>query len=339
MNTDNFSSLEEANEHFRDLYQADDGFNSLVHEYNDAAYNSVEAIETDDQIIIGCLKHDSDASDFWENDESAGELTLFRSKDHYESIMKDLKKSKKLFYLVDKYEHGNVHYSVASSSSYPDQQWDVSSGCGVFIPCQDVQDSYKKIKRKEGESEAFTYFVKDSNSVLDEYSKWCNGEVYGYSVVVYDKQGMVLEEDECWGFIGEEYANQEKLSVMQNYVESYQLDKLKENVIIEQKDAGDSKKLPFNIDDENLESFQYVHLYDKHIVAAKYKTENKAIVYQFTEGGKKPIVTHFEEWQLKHGVSPEQFLNGRLNSDIKEILKHHLNLEKEQHNIKNSVKL
>lgn len=339
MNTENFSSLEEANEHFRELYQADDGFNSFIHEYNDAAYDSVETIETEEQIIIGCLKHDSDASDFWENDEGAGELTLFRSQDHYESIMKDLKKSKKLFYLVDKYEHGNVHYSVASSSSYPDKQWDVSSGCGVFIPCQDVQDSYKKMKRKDGEAEAFAHFVKDSNSVLDEYSKWCNGEVYGYSVVVYNKQGVVLEEDECWGFIGEEYANQEKLSVMQNYVTSYQLDKLKENVIIEQKEATDSYQLPFKIDNENLESFQYVHLYDKHIVAAKYNVENKAIVYQFTEGEKKPIVTQFEEWQLKHGVSTEQFLNGRLNSDIKEILKYHLNLEQEKQNIKNTIKV
>lgn len=56
-----------------------------------------------------------------------------------------------------------------------------------------------------------------AEGVLSEYSKWCSGEVFGCVVHIYDLQdegddepswvqGSVEVGDECWGFIGEEYA-------------------------------------------------------------------------------------------------------------------------------------
>lgn len=51
--------------------------------------------------------------------------------------------------------------------------------------------------------------------VLDEYSKWCSGEVFGCVVQVFDLKDTDAEEpewvsredhDSCWGFIGQEYA-------------------------------------------------------------------------------------------------------------------------------------
>ena len=45
-------------------------------------------------------------------------------------------------------------------------------------------------------------------SVVSEYSKWCNGECYGY--IIEDGAGEQLES--CWGFIGYEYAEQEAQS-------------------------------------------------------------------------------------------------------------------------------
>lgn len=56
-----------------------------------------------------------------------------------------------------------------------------------------------------------------AEGVLEEYSKWCSGEVYGCVVHTYDLksgdddepqwiQGEVDIGEECWGFIGEEYA-------------------------------------------------------------------------------------------------------------------------------------
>lgn len=45
--------------------------------------------------------------------------------------------------------------------------------------------------------------------VLDEYNAWVNGEVYGVAVYVLDRitgRRVRAHDDECWGFIGSEYA-------------------------------------------------------------------------------------------------------------------------------------
>ena len=47
-------------------------------------------------------------------------------------------------------------------------------------------------------------------SVCDTYTKWCNGECFGYIVKPLDADGEPLDdhdlEDSCWGFIGYDYA-------------------------------------------------------------------------------------------------------------------------------------
>ena len=62
-------------------------------------------------------------------------------------------------------------------------------------------------------AEAKAKFLEDANSTLNSYSDYCNGEVYGYSVVTYDKKGQVIEENECWGYIGYDNANKEKSEI------------------------------------------------------------------------------------------------------------------------------
>ena len=58
----------------------------------------------------------------------------------------------------------------------------------------------------------------DSNAVLSGYSDWCNGEVYGYIVKGLDKKGQEVNCDACWGFVGNDYAQQEKKSIVEYYV-------------------------------------------------------------------------------------------------------------------------
>lgn len=46
--------------------------------------------------------------------------------------------------------------------------------------------------------------------LIEEYNAWCNGEAYGVCVYVIDRlTGECIEEDECWGYIGTEYAESE----------------------------------------------------------------------------------------------------------------------------------
>lgn len=43
-------------------------------------------------------------------------------------------------------------------------------------------------------------------SACQVYTDWCNGNCYGVITAVYDFNGELLEEDSCWGFIGDEDA-------------------------------------------------------------------------------------------------------------------------------------
>lgn len=51
-------------------------------------------------------------------------------------------------------------------------------------------------------------------AILEEYVNWCNGDVYGCCVETFKKIGEdddaweSISSDECWGFIGSEYAEQ-----------------------------------------------------------------------------------------------------------------------------------
>ncbi len=292
-------------------------------------YDSLEVIRTEDKIIVGLLQHDQDAQDFFENDDGAGEFIKFRNMEQREEQISKMSKTKKLIYMVDKYEHGTVHYSISGSTT-PDR-WDTSQGCAMFIPCDYIQSEFRKMKRKEGESVAFNHFIKDSNNVLSSYSDWCNGEVYGYSVITFDKKGKELNCDECWGFIGHKDANEEKKSVMENIAQNEVLNKLKENVIIDTVSPKDAK-LPFRIAKKDLEELKVAHVYDTYVVGAKYAGEDNVAVYNWKESDDKPTKAVFEEWQKNYGVSASQFMEGRMNSDIKEAISTALTKEEEKQN-------
>lgn len=123
-----------------------------------------------------------------------------------------------VYFFVDKYDHGQVHYSLRNSTWYPDRQWDVATGL-IYVPPQHMQEHYHKIKyRRGGKEAARAELAKYAQSVLREYTDWCNGNVYGCVATVYDKDGEELldERDACWGYIGWDYAL-ESLKEYQGY--------------------------------------------------------------------------------------------------------------------------
>ena len=293
-----------------------------------------ELIETENSFIVGYLAHDSSPQDFFENDDGAGTFVEFSSVGERDKKMAELNKTKKLFYLVDKYDHSQVHYSISETSNYPYKQWDVTPGKAVFIPCDDIQSQYKKMKKEQGEAIAFKEFIKDSNSVLDEYSKWCNGEVYGYQVMLFDKKGTQVNEDSCWGYIGTDSANQEKISTMKYHAEKEVVDKIAKNVEIENLAKNDIKSLPFKIMKKGLETAKIAKVYDTVVIAAKYEGEDKSVVYNWNPALEKPVVAKFEQWQKKYGTTPEQFLTARMQSDINEAIREKIKEQKPNQTLK-----
>lgn len=80
----------------------------------------------------------------------------------------------------------------------------------VIVPCNDVQEKYQREKfHKGGKAAARRAALKDTNSVLDEWSKWMNGEVFGIVVETFDRTTFApLDTDTVWGHIGIEYARE-----------------------------------------------------------------------------------------------------------------------------------
>lgn len=315
MNKKNFSSERSLNSHMEDEFgitlELDSSSNDM----------DFDLIETAQSFIVGYLAHDSSPQDFFESDDGAGTFIEFSNVGERDKKMAELNKTKKLFYLVDKYDHSQVHYSIAETANYPDKQWDVTPGKAVFIPCDDIQGQYKKMKKEKGEAIAFKEFIKDSNITLDQYSNWCNGDVYGYQIILFDKKGQQLSEDSCWGYIGSDYANQEKNSIMKGHVEKEEIEKISKNVEIENLSKDDIKNLPFKIMKKGLETAQITKVYDTVIIAAKYEGEDKSVIYNWNPNLEKPIIAKFEQWQKNHGTTPEQFLSARMKSDINEAIR------------------
>jgi hypothetical protein len=96
-------------------------------------------------------------------------------------------------FVVECYEHTLVHYSPIGTVNYPDHQWDVRPS-GVIIVPDDVTDPLEFAK-----------------ATLDEYSSWRNGDVWGVISREVDADGNLVPDasDECWGYIGSEYAESE----------------------------------------------------------------------------------------------------------------------------------
>ena len=97
---------------------------------------------------------------------------------------------------VERYSHGLVRYSLVAESSAVDRQWDVAIVGLIGIP------------------EDFTNPEAAARAYLDEYTNWCNGEVYGVSedtFIVVEGESVAfphpdIEPEVCWGIIGSEYA-------------------------------------------------------------------------------------------------------------------------------------
>ena len=140
--------------------------------------------------------------------------------------------------------------------------------------------------------------------------------MYGYEVKVFNKKGKELSDESCWGFIGDDYANKEKQSIMEHLAMKDIVSKLAENVEVKTLTLQDLKELPFKVLKKGFVEGKTATVYDKTIVAIKYAEEDKASVYEWSIGQEKPSVTKFETWQKNYGTTPQQFLDANLTSTI-----------------------
>ena len=114
---------------------------------------------------------------------------------------------------VFKYEHGGVAYSTGSFSD----PWDSGQVGFIYTTAEDIA----RTGPVDGDVEFMAKYhagktlVEVVTSILqaevEEYSKWANGECFGYVLSEwtgnYDGEDRYEEIDTCWGFIGGDVAN------------------------------------------------------------------------------------------------------------------------------------
>jgi hypothetical protein len=90
---------------------------------------------------------------------------------------------------VGAYEHGLISYTVHGQRVYPDMQWDYGVVGAIAMP------------------EDYPEPLEAAQAILEEYSNWCNGSVYG--IVTFENvDGTWEDTDSVWGFIGSKYTQE-----------------------------------------------------------------------------------------------------------------------------------
>lgn len=153
---------------------------------------------TEDKIVLGYLADDSEgATGYYFDEFEQGEfynlgnhrvlpkVTKEDPEDLYERLCGE---HPGRVFLVDVYEHGMSKYSLSGEG--PNCRWDTARGAFIYVAPDDATDP-----------EAY------ARSVMEEYTDWCNGNIYGTVVVTYERQEdgsweQVEGEDACWGYIG-----------------------------------------------------------------------------------------------------------------------------------------
>jgi hypothetical protein len=98
-------------------------------------------------------------------------------------------------FAVERYEHGLVRYGLSNESSQVDRMWDVAP-CVAFLRLDDEWGPTVDLKEM-------------ARSILNEYTDWCNGNVFGVVHCFYGANGEPDgDEEACWGYIGDEHAEQ-----------------------------------------------------------------------------------------------------------------------------------
>ena len=130
--------------------------------------------------------------------DTANHIELMRAQAHKmfkESAPKDGNSHDEDLHVIEihpiyRYEHGNVSYKRGTR-----KDWDASN-CGFyFITAQSISgethtaESIAKLIDAE-------LIAKLIDAELEEYTQWCNGEVYAFTL--YDENGV--EEESCGGF-------------------------------------------------------------------------------------------------------------------------------------------
>jgi len=163
-------------------FREPDNFMPVIIEKEGDNYRTAWASHDDDPIQFEFAEDDS--------------FTVFRSEAERDSFIEQQVADgvpRDNIFIIDKFDHSSVHYSVQDTAAYPDRRWDVAPS-GVFVS-KETDERYKPT-------------VDSVNDIMNDYSNWSNGDTYGIITGLYSAEGEELEAEEIWGFVGSDYTKE-----------------------------------------------------------------------------------------------------------------------------------
>jgi hypothetical protein len=191
-----------------------------------------------DTIVFVKISPDEDSYDMFADEDGNGQILSFNSR-HSNFIGYD--KEEKIQDLLDNheavplsyFEHGRCLWFVADSKTPAGVEfvWDGREFAGLWIPDEDVFENIGDVSGDERKEKLRAYAA----AVVEQYTQWCNGEIYGYDVVTYylkrdsdgdpivdfddyDDNEIKLDEESLWGLYGYEYAETEAAATARRLV-------------------------------------------------------------------------------------------------------------------------
>lgn len=107
--------------------------------------------------------------------------------------------------LLDVYEHGGRVYHVGYNPSFPDRQWDCAYGGAVWVPDDALRQEVEGLSPKKRRAKMLEY----AERLVESMNDWMNGGCYIVVTQRNDAEGNLIEHDDCGGYIGHKWAEEE----------------------------------------------------------------------------------------------------------------------------------
>jgi len=189
----------------------------------DAIEDSITVKEMEDKVVIGYLMRDESPMDPLEDMDGQGRLYRWPT-DHWTGDEEKYREAVKadVALILNCYVHSGFYWYVSGHAhAYCQHEgWDTVNNAGVWVPDAVLKEMLAAIPdRADRHAKAVEY----CEQALEMYNAYVNGDVYGWGIGIYDRDGKVLEENSCYGYYGCKDAVKEMEEEVERTVKSMEI--------------------------------------------------------------------------------------------------------------------
>jgi len=158
----------------------------------------ITEVQTEGKILLGCIVRDLDPCDPLEEFDDGTLVQFDQHSKHYGMLpelgdFKDIiRENKGRVFYVDGMRDG---YNIGQRATIKNSE-DIEDAAGYYIAPKDLKPGKQAASYAKG--------------AMEQYTAWCEGDVWGVCVWEYDKATLELgERYECWRYYRTKYAEQE----------------------------------------------------------------------------------------------------------------------------------